>query len=230
MPRAAFPALTPGSYARRSPAPLAASRRWVDLDALHAAAQQHAGGALPLPVMKNGKTVDPRDKASPKVLQLETAMGAAIQCFPGAQVRGGRRRATHGAPPPRGRRLPPTRPLQAICVPRSRFAPVKTTGDLLALMSDAYEVTRDFRMVLKPSRNGVPPVVKLDDLYKFVDNMKALIPDGAPSLIQCARLEVKGAMVFQEGVVFVGDVKVVNKSSSLKTLGKGTYVDDTIEL
>ena len=113
---------------------------------------------------------------------------------------------------------------------RSRFAPVKTTGDLLALMSDAYEVTRDFRMVLKPSRNGVPPVVKLDDLYKFVDNMKALIPDGAPSLIQCARLEVKGAMVFQEGVVFVGDVKVVNKSSSLKTLGKGTYVDDTIEL
>jgi UDP-N-acetylglucosamine pyrophosphorylase len=176
---------------------------WVDLDALHAAAQQHAGGALPLPVMKNGKTVDPRDKASPKVLQLETAMGAAIQCFPGAQ---------------------------AICVPRSRFAPVKTTGDLLALMSDAYEVTRDFRMVLKPSRNGVPPVVKLDDLYKFVDNMKALIPDGAPSLIQCARLEVKGAMVFQEGVVFVGDVKVVNKSSSLKTLGKGTYVDDTIEL
>ena len=52
--------------------------------------------------MKNGKTVDPRDKASPKVLQLETAMGAAIQCFPGAQVRGGRRRATHGAPPPRG--------------------------------------------------------------------------------------------------------------------------------
>ena len=83
---------------------------------------------------------------------------------------------------------------QAICVPRSRFAPVKTTGDLLALMSDAYEVTRDFRMVLKPSRNGVPPVVKLDDLYKFVDNMKALIPDGAPSLIQCTRLEVKATV------------------------------------
>ena len=37
--------------------------------------------------MKNAKTVDPRDKASPKVLQLETAMGAAIECFPGAQAR-----------------------------------------------------------------------------------------------------------------------------------------------
>ena len=41
---------------------------------------------LPLPVISNGKTVDPRDKASTKVLQLETAMGSAIECFPGAQV------------------------------------------------------------------------------------------------------------------------------------------------
>ena len=105
---------------------------------------------------------------------------------------------------------------------------MKTTGDLLALMSDAYEVTRDFRMVLKPSRNGVPPVV-LDDLYKFVDNMKAH-PRRRAVTIQCARLEVKGGDGVPEGVVFVGDVKVVNKHSSLKTLGKGTYVDDTIEL
>ena len=69
---------------------------------------------LPLPVISNGKTVDPRDKASTKVLQLETAMGSAIECFPGAQ---------------------------AILIPRSRFAPVKTTSDMLALASDAYEVS-----------------------------------------------------------------------------------------
>ena len=67
-------------------------------------------GVLPLPVISNGKTVDPRDKASTKVLQLETAMGSAIECFPGAQ---------------------------AILIPRSRFAPVKTTSDMLALASDA---------------------------------------------------------------------------------------------
>ena len=41
---------------------------------------------LPLPVISNSKTVDPRDKKSTKVLQLETAMGAAIASFPGAQV------------------------------------------------------------------------------------------------------------------------------------------------
>ena len=51
-----------------------------------------------MPVMLNEKTVDPRDKKSTKVIQLETAMGAAISCFPGAQ---------------------------AILIPRTRFAPVR---------------------------------------------------------------------------------------------------------
>merc|ERR1719410_1286537 len=55
---------------------------WVDLVALKAAFDKN-GGSLPLPVMKNDKTVDPRDKKSPKVIQLETAMGAAISCFEG---------------------------------------------------------------------------------------------------------------------------------------------------
>merc|ERR1711966_604635 len=108
-------------------------------------------GVLPLPVIKNGKTVDPRDKKSTKVLQLETAMGAAIASF-----------ATAGA----------------ILIPRTRFAPVKTTNDMLALMSDAYEVTADFRMVLKAERAGVPPNIKLDGAYKFVDQLMELVPDG----------------------------------------------------
>ena len=38
---------------------------------------------FPTEVMKNDKTVDPRDKKSTKVIQLETAMGAAISCFEG---------------------------------------------------------------------------------------------------------------------------------------------------
>jgi len=58
---------------------------WVDLVKLKELFTKH-GGALPLPVMKNDKTVDPRDKKSTKVIQLETAMGAAISCFEGAQA------------------------------------------------------------------------------------------------------------------------------------------------
>merc|ERR1712038_331846 len=97
---------------------------------------------------KNGKTIDPRDKASTKVIQLETAMGAAISCFEGAI---------------------------ALQIPRSRFAPVKKCDDLVALRSDAYTVTPDFRVVLLHERAGVPPLVKLDDRYKFVDAMETLI-------------------------------------------------------
>merc|ERR1719453_1630373 len=53
---------------------------WVDLVKLKEAFDSQ-GGSLPLPVMVNDKTVDPRNKASTKVVQLETAMGAAISCF-----------------------------------------------------------------------------------------------------------------------------------------------------
>ncbi|CAJ1445206.1 unnamed protein product, partial [Effrenium voratum] len=146
---------------------------WVDLVALKREFRRN-DGALPLPVMKNSKTVDPRDKASTKVLQLETAMGAAIQCFQGAS---------------------------ALVIPRSRFAPVKTTNDLLALRSDAYKLTEDFRIVLAPEREGVPPDVKLDGMYKFTapwqrsefpDAMEKLIPNGPPSLINCKKLVVEG--------------------------------------
>ena len=83
---------------------------WVDLRALDALLRER-DGVLGLPMIVNRKTVDPSDTSSPAVFQLETAMGAAIGVFEGAQ---------------------------AIRVPRSRFVPVKTTTDLLVLRSDAY--------------------------------------------------------------------------------------------
>merc|ERR1712232_433848 len=144
------------------------------------------GGALPLPVMVNDKTVDPRDKKSTKVVQLETAMGAAISCFDGAT---------------------------AILIPRSRFAPVKKCDDLIALRSDAYVLTEDFRIELAPERKGVPPTIKLDDLYKFVDAMDTLIPNGVPSLIACEKLVVTGPIEFEAGVVIKGKVEIKNTSS-----------------
>jgi len=172
---------------------------WVNLKELKAAFDKYEG-ALPLPVIKNGKTVDPRDKASTKVLQLETAMGAAISCFPAAE---------------------------AILIPRTRFAPVKTTADMLALMSDAFEVTEDHRMVLKADREGVPPLVKLDDAYKFVDNLKKLVPGAPPSLIKCKKLTVEGKnIVMEAGVVIEGSVKITNESGEPKTLAAGTYSAD----
>ncbi|MCU0794992.1 MAG: UTP--glucose-1-phosphate uridylyltransferase [Akkermansiaceae bacterium] len=148
---------------------------WLRLDLLKNALAE-AGGVLPLPMIRNRKTVDPRDKASTAVIQLETAMGAAIECFDGAR---------------------------AIEVPRSRFAPVKTTSDLLALRSDAYRVGADGSVELAPERAGKPPVVKLDERYKFVDALDGL---GVPSLIACEQLEIRGAVKFPPGVVLRGEV------------------------
>ncbi|RYJ05028.1 MAG: UTP--glucose-1-phosphate uridylyltransferase, partial [Actinomycetales bacterium] len=74
-------------------------------------------GVLGLPLIKNTKTVDPTDKTSPEVFQIESAMGAAVEVFDGAT---------------------------AIEVERSRFLPVKTTNDLMLLRSDVYGLGEDF--------------------------------------------------------------------------------------
>ncbi len=151
---------------------------WIRLDALRDFLNAH-GGVMPLPVIRNVKTVDPRDAATPKVYQLETAMGAAIQCFPGAR---------------------------AVCVPRSRFFPVKTCSDLLLLRSDAVEIDGAGCMSLAPECGGVAPVVALDSkLYKLVDSLDAL---GVPSLKNVKRLTVKGAHHFAEGEPLSGEVEV----------------------
>ena len=75
---------------------------------------------LDLPLIRNEKTVDPSDRTSTKVVQIESAMGAAIEVFDGAAV---------------------------LEVDRSRFLPVKTTNDLLVLRSDVYRLEPDHRLV-----------------------------------------------------------------------------------
>jgi UTP--glucose-1-phosphate uridylyltransferase len=150
---------------------------WIDLHALRE--MQAADPAAPaLPLIVNRKTVDPGDQASTPVIQLETAMGAAIGSIPGAR---------------------------AFLVPRSRFAPVKTTNDLLVARSDAYELTPDGRML--PTFDGVGPVVTLDDdHFRTITDFEHRFPEGAPSLRRCRRLTVEGDVTFGAGVVIEGDV------------------------
>ncbi len=175
---------------------------WVRLDALERALAE-GEGVLPLPYIRNVKTVDPRDKQSPKVYQLETAMGAAISCFPGAA---------------------------AVEVPRSRFAPVKTTSDLLTVRSDAYALDDEFRLELRQVREGQPPDVKLSDDYKLVDALEAALAEGVPSLIGCKTLSVEGPVRFSPGVTVRGAVTFKNGGGEAITVPAGTYVDQTVEL
>ncbi len=151
---------------------------WVDLRALDRTLDER-DGVLGLPMIVNRKTVDPGDSSSPGVVQLETAMGAAIGVFEGAA---------------------------AIRVPRSRFAPVKTTNDLLVVRSDAYELADDFTVHLASDR---APLVDLDaDHFKLLADFEERFPGGAPSLVQCERLTVKGDVRFGADVVVRGDVTV----------------------
>jgi len=169
---------------------------WIRLDHLQEELRRN-GGLLPLPLIANQKTVDPRDGTSTKVVQLETAMGAAIACFERAG---------------------------AVLVPRSRFAPVKTTNDLLAVRSDAYEVTADHRLLLAAQRGGQPPVIDLDNKhYKTVADFEALFPIGPPSLVAADTLHVQGKVRFDDGVICRGKVSFKNSSTDLRTVPPGVY-------
>ncbi len=170
---------------------------WVDLRALDAALEA-AGGALDLPLIVNRKTVDPKDAASTPVLQLETAMGAAIDVWEGAR---------------------------AIRVPRSRYAPVKTTNDLLAVRSDAFVLTEDSRVELAPARGGSTPLVELDAAhFKLVDAFDAHFPAGPPSLVDCSSLRVEGDVVFGAGVVARGDARVAAPEGERLVLEDGAVL------
>jgi UTP--glucose-1-phosphate uridylyltransferase len=151
---------------------------WVDLKALAAVMD---GGAIDLPMIVNRKTVDPGDRSSTPVIQLETAMGAAIGVFEGAV---------------------------ALRVPRSRFVPVKTTNDLLSQRSDAYVIGTGRAVHLAPEREGRPPYVDLDtDHYKLVADFDARFPY-APSLVGCDSFEVRGDVTFGRDIVARGEVVV----------------------
>ncbi|MBW1792970.1 MAG: UTP--glucose-1-phosphate uridylyltransferase [Deltaproteobacteria bacterium] len=171
---------------------------WVNLLALKALLDAHHN-VIHLPMIRNPKTVDPKDDSTPHVYQLETAMGSAISIFDGAT---------------------------AIRVPRTRFAPVKKCQDLLALWSDCYVLTEDYYVIQNPRRRPDPLVTRLDSkYYKKIDQLKARFPHGAPSLLDCASFEVQGDVVFGKGVVVRGKVVIANRSDSQVAIADGNVIE-----
>jgi len=166
---------------------------WFDLEQI-AAALAARGAVLGLPLIKNIKTVDPTDPSSPAVVQIETAMGAAIEVFEGAT---------------------------AIAVGRERFLPVKTTNDLLLVRSDAYELTEARTLHLAvPSA----PLVDLDPaFYKTVQSFEARFPAGTPSIREATTLTVRGDWTFESGVTAVGDA-VLEQGDDPATVATGTTI------
>jgi UTP--glucose-1-phosphate uridylyltransferase len=151
---------------------------WFDLQVLRDVLEER-GGVLGLPIIRNEKTVDPKDPSSPSVIQIESAMGAAIEVFDGAT---------------------------AIVVPRSRFLPVKTTNELVLLRSDVYEWGGDD---IPSATVGTLPVVNLAGKYKKIGDLEARMPSplklrGATSLTVTGDWTF-GADVSVVGDVTLGD-------------------------
>ncbi|MEJ2747421.1 MAG: UTP--glucose-1-phosphate uridylyltransferase [Anaerolineae bacterium] len=170
---------------------------WINLPALQQVLDEQ-DHMLRLPMIRNRKTLDPRDPESPAVYQLETAMGSAIAVFEGAA---------------------------ALRVPRSRFAPVKKTDDLLAVRSDAYLLTDDDHIISNPARTIDSLTIELDAAhYKFVNDLDARFPYGPPSLLDCERLSIQGDFVFGADVVCRGGVELVNESNTAVHIPDGAVL------
>lgn len=166
---------------------------WFDLEVLSRTLKER-NSVLGLPLIKNEKTVDPADPSSPAVIQIESAMGAAIEVFPGAT---------------------------AIGVGRERFLPVKTTSDLLVLRSDVYEVGEDGRLARVVEE---APLVDLDSrFYKTIGAFDRRFPDGAPSLKEANGLTVTGDWTFPADVRVIGTV-TLDDPGEPRTIAPGTVL------
>lgn len=155
-----------------------ANNLWVDFDAL-AGRLAERDGDLGLPIIVNRKTVDPTRSDSTKVIQVESAMGAAVEVFEGSR---------------------------ALAVPRTRFRPVKTTNELLLLRSDLYRLTDE--SLVESTIDHAEPFVDLGSAYKLVDGFEARFPHGVPSIRGCTSMRVEADATFGAGVVCTGDVRV----------------------
>ena len=177
---------------------------WINLNSLNQIFKKN--NKILLPLILNSKSIDPRDENSPPVYQFETAMGAAISLFANAA---------------------------AVRVPRSRFFPVKTCNDLLAMRSDCFVFTAKKNLRMNPDRKIEQKQetirIKLDPkFYGKIDEFDKRFTDGVPSLVDCYSLSIEGDVLFERDVSIKGSVTIKNTQPSQATIRKGTVIDQDL--
>ncbi|KPJ76940.1 MAG: hypothetical protein AMJ54_09725 [Deltaproteobacteria bacterium SG8_13] len=177
---------------------------WVDLEYVRELLARDK--IFHLPMILNPKHLDPRDATSPMVFQVETAMGAAISLFEGST---------------------------AVSVPRSRFFPVKTCADLLAVRSDLYLLSDSGDLQINPRRSasGKPDTVTIEldpEHFGKIDQFDNRFRDGVPSLIDCESLFVRGDVKFERGVRIVGNITITNTRPTQAVVAEGSIIDQDL--
>lgn len=167
---------------------------WAKLDAIDRVLRERT---LNLEIIVNNKTLD----NGLRVIQLETAVGAAMKCFDGSV---------------------------GINVPRSRFLPVKKTSDLLLVMSNLYNL-KNGSLVMSPQRMfPTTPLVKLGENHfakvKEFLNRFANIPD----IIELDHLTVSGDVTFGRGVSLRGTVIIIANHGERIDIPAGAILENKI--
>ncbi|XP_058098175.1 UTP--glucose-1-phosphate uridylyltransferase-like isoform X1 [Magnolia sinica] len=163
---------------------------WVNLKAIK---QLVEADALRMEIIPNPKEVN-----GVKVLQLETAAGAAIRFFDHAI---------------------------GINVPRSRFLPVKATSDLLLVQSDLYTLVDGFVIQNKARTNLENPSIELGPEFKKVGNFLSRFKS-IPSIVELDSLKVAGDVWFGSGITLKGKVSIIAKAGVKLEIPDGVTLEN----
>uniref|UniRef100_A0A0D9VBD5 UTP--glucose-1-phosphate uridylyltransferase n=1 Tax=Leersia perrieri TaxID=77586 RepID=A0A0D9VBD5_9ORYZ len=163
---------------------------WVNLKAIKRLVE---ADALKMEIIPNPKEVD-----GVKVLQLETAAGAAIRFFDHAI---------------------------GINVPRSRFLPVKATSDLQLVQSDLYTLVDGFVTRNSARTNPSNPSIELGPEFKkvgsFLGRFKSI-----PSIVELDSLKVSGDVWFGSSITLKGKVTIAAKPGVKLEIPDGAVIEN----
>ena len=151
---------------------------WINLIALE---QRLREGPLNLNVIVNRKNIQGKP-----IVQLETAIGSAMDCFEDAV---------------------------GLCVSRDRFMPVKTTEDLFLVQSNLFNLDGG-RLVRNEERKFLHlPEVKFGSPLNQLEAFQKCFPV-IPDLLELELLEVEGRVCFEGATSLKGKVRLkgINKT------------------
>lgn len=168
---------------------------WINLRAIKRLVESNA---LELEIIPNEKSITVGN-SDMSVLQLETAVGAAIRYFNNA----------HG-----------------VVVPRSRFLPVKTCSDLLLVKSDLFNLQHG-ALVMSSARFGPAPLIKLGSHFKKVSNFQQRIAH-MPKIIELDHLTVTGNVFFGRDVQLRGTVIIVCSDGQKIDIPNGSILENVV--
>ncbi|XP_068583917.1 UTP--glucose-1-phosphate uridylyltransferase-like isoform X2 [Cebidichthys violaceus] len=166
---------------------------WISLPAIKRLQEKNA---MDLEIIVNPKTLD----GGLNVIQLETAVGAAIKSFNNAM---------------------------GVNVPRSRFLPVKTSSDLLLVMSNLYSMDAGSLTMSKRREFPTTPHVKLGSSFTKVQEFLSRF-ESIPDMLELDHLTVSGDVTFGKNVSVKGTVIIIANHGDRIDIPAGAMLENKI--